>query len=138
MEDVGSAIATLNALKQLGVRLSIDDFGAGYAGLGYLRRYPVDGLKIDRSYVPGMGHSRVDMAMVRAIVEFARELGIEVTAEGIETAEQLALVRALGCGLGQGSYFSRPIAADAITEHINNGNAAKLLNRSSIQHLVRD
>jgi diguanylate cyclase (GGDEF)-like protein/PAS domain S-box-containing protein len=115
LEDVAGAMAALQTLKELGVRLAIDDFGAGYAGLGYLRRCPVDRLKIDRSYVAGLGFNQADMAMVRAVVEFASVLGIEVTAEGIETAAQLATVRSLGCHQGQGFYFSRPIPAEAMT-----------------------
>ncbi len=116
LKDVTGAISALQALKELGVRLAIDDFGAGYAGLGYLRRCPVDRLKNDRSYVAGLGFNQADMAMVRAVVEFARVLGIEVTAEGIETAAQLAAVRALGCHQGQGFYFSRPVPAGAMTD----------------------
>jgi diguanylate cyclase (GGDEF)-like protein/PAS domain S-box-containing protein len=115
LEDVAGAMSALQGLKDLGARLAIDDFGAGYAGLGYLRRCPVDRLKIDRSYVAGLGFNQADMAMVRAVVEFARVLGIEVTAEGIETAAQLAAVRTLGCHQGQGFHFSRPVPADAMT-----------------------
>jgi EAL domain-containing protein (putative c-di-GMP-specific phosphodiesterase class I) len=125
--DVSGTLATMRDLKALGVRLAIDDFGAGYAGLGYLRHCPVEALKIDRSYVAGLGRNPVDAAMVRALVEFARPLGIEVTAEGIETADQLAAFRSLGCELGQGFYFARPLPADELAGLLRESIAARPL-----------
>jgi diguanylate cyclase (GGDEF)-like protein len=99
----------LEQLKGLGVRLAIDDFGTGYSNLSYLTRFPVDVLKIDRSFVDGLGHDRGDSAIVHTVISLARTLGLGVTAEGIETAEQLQLLRAAGCDSGQGFYFSRPV-----------------------------
>jgi len=116
MEDTDQTIARLGELKALGIRLAIDDFGTGYASLSYLKRLPVDCLKIDRSLIKGVGHDTEDTAIVRAVVTLAQTLGIVVTAEGVETAEQLAQLRALGCEQGQGYYFARPVAADRLPE----------------------
>jgi diguanylate cyclase (GGDEF)-like protein/PAS domain S-box-containing protein len=109
MEDAMATAAALRALKELGVRLAIDDFGAGYSGLSYLRSCPVDVLGIDRAYVAGLGRDAADAALVRAVVAFARTLGLGVTAEGVETEAQLAALRALGCDYGQGILFAHPL-----------------------------
>jgi len=114
MADAPTTIVTLRALKDLGVRLAIDDFGTGYSSLSYLKRFPVDTLKVDKVFVDGLEHDADDMAIVQAVVTLARALGLEVTAEGIESAAQLAQLRKLGCHLGQGYYFARPLAANAI------------------------
>jgi len=116
MRDNPLMLDRLEALRKVGVRLAIDDFGTGYASLSFLKRLPVDCLKIDRSLVKGVGHDAEDTAIVRAVVTLAQSLGIVVTAEGVETAEQLAQLRALGCDLGQGYYFARPVAADRLPE----------------------
>ncbi len=116
MRDDPQMLDRLEALKRIGVRLAIDDFGTGYASLSYLKRLPVDCLKIDRSLVKGVGHDTEDTAIVRAVVTLAQSLGIVVTAEGVETGEQLAQLRALGCEQGQGYYFARPVAADRLPE----------------------
>ncbi|MGH7374150.1 MAG: putative bifunctional diguanylate cyclase/phosphodiesterase [Candidatus Rokuibacteriota bacterium] len=116
MRDDPLMLDRLETLKKVGVRLAIDDFGTGYASLSYLKRLPVDCLKIDRSLVKGVGHDTEDTAIVRAVVTLAQTLGIVVTAEGVETAEQLAQLRALGCEQGQGYYFARPVAADRLPE----------------------
>jgi EAL domain-containing protein (putative c-di-GMP-specific phosphodiesterase class I) len=107
-----ATVSALRELKNLGVRLAIDDFGTGYSALNYLKRYPVDTLKIDRSFVRGLGTDPEDMAIVHAVIAFARTLQLHVTAEGIETAEQLARLRALECERGQGYYFSRPVPGE--------------------------
>jgi EAL domain-containing protein (putative c-di-GMP-specific phosphodiesterase class I) len=101
-------------LKDLGVQLAIDDFGTGYSSLGYLKRFPMDVLKIDKGFVRGLGHNPEDTAIVKAIVTMAKNLDLSVTAEGIETAEQLTQLRELGCDRGQGYYFARPLAADPL------------------------
>jgi diguanylate cyclase (GGDEF)-like protein len=116
MRDDPRMLERLEALKKVGVRLAIDDFGTGYASLSYLRRLPVDCLKIDRCLVKGVGTDTEDTAIIRAVVTLAQSLGIVVTAEGVETAEQLAELRALGCEQGQGYYFARPVAADRLPE----------------------
>ncbi len=114
MHDAPATLAKLEALKQLGVQLAIDDFGTGYSSLGYLKRFPVDTLKIDRSFVKGIGHDVEDTAIVRAVITVAKSLNLKVTAEGIENEEQLAHLQALGCDRGQGYYFSKPLAADRL------------------------
>ena len=116
MRDDPRMLERLEALKKVGVRLAIDDFGTGYASLSYLKRLPVDCLKIDRCLVKGVGTDTEDTAIIRAVVTLAQSLGIVVTAEGVETAEQLAELRALGCEQGQGYYFARPVAADRLPE----------------------
>ncbi len=116
MRDDPRMLDRLEALKTVGVRLAIDDFGTGYASLSYLKRLPVDCLKIDRCLVKGVGTDTEDTAIIRAVVTLAQSLGIVVTAEGVETAEQLAELRALGCEQGQGYYFARPVAADRLPE----------------------
>jgi diguanylate cyclase (GGDEF)-like protein len=108
MTDRELAVTILHALRSLGVRLSIDDFGTGQSSLGYLKTLPVDSLKIDRSFVDGLGTDPDDSAIVEAVVHMGHALGLTVTAEGIETPAQLSELRALGCDLGQGFYFARP------------------------------
>ena len=94
------------------MRIAIDDFGTGYSSLAYLRRFPVDVLKIDGSFVQGLGEDPEDSAIVAAVLRLAETLGVDVVAEGIETAGQLDTLRALGCQFGQGYYFSQPVPAD--------------------------
>jgi diguanylate cyclase (GGDEF)-like protein len=108
MEQVESTIDTLRALKALGVHLSVDDFGTGYSSLAYLKRFPVDVLKIDRSFVDGIGSDSEDEAIVTAVVRLAQALGKGVVAEGIENSRQLVALSELGCHAGQGFFFSRP------------------------------
>jgi EAL domain-containing protein (putative c-di-GMP-specific phosphodiesterase class I) len=114
MCDVETAVATCAALKELGVQLAIDDFGTGYSSLGQLKRLPFDTLKIDRSFVDGLGRDDQDMAIVRSVVMLAKTLSLSVTAEGIETQVQEDHLRSLGCERGQGYLFARPQPAEAI------------------------
>ena len=116
MRDDPKMFDRLDALKKIGVRLAIDDFGTGYASLSYLKRLPVDCLKIDRSLIKGVGFDNEDTAIIRAVVTLARSLGITVTAEGVETTEQLSQLRELSCEQGQGYYFARPVSADRLPE----------------------
>jgi diguanylate cyclase (GGDEF)-like protein len=102
----------LYELRRLGVALSIDDFGTGYSSLSYLHHLPVDELKVDRSFIGGLGRNRRDRYLVEAIVGMARALGLDVVAEGVETRQQLEALGALGCNLAQGYLFARPQAAD--------------------------
>ncbi len=124
MADAEPAVRTLQALKELGVGLAIDDFGTGYSSLSYLRRFPVDTLKIDRSFVSALGKDKHAIVIVSAVVALAHTLGLNVTAEGIETAEQLARLRAVGCDRAQGFYFSPPVPADAIEGVLKDSAAA--------------
>jgi EAL domain-containing protein (putative c-di-GMP-specific phosphodiesterase class I) len=112
MQDAPATLAKLRQLKDLGIRLAIDDFGTGYSSLGYLKRFPVDTLKIDRSFVKGLSHEGGDSAIVRAVVTVAKSLNMDVTAEGIETDAQRLELKALGCDQGQGFLFARPAAAE--------------------------
>jgi EAL domain-containing protein (putative c-di-GMP-specific phosphodiesterase class I) len=113
MGDAEHSIATLRGLKDLGVHLAIDDFGTGYSSLSYLRRLPMSTLKIDRSFISNLGTDREDTEIVRAIVNLAHTLGLDVTAEGVETPAQLEQLRTLGCDWGQGYFFSRPLTPEA-------------------------
>jgi diguanylate cyclase (GGDEF)-like protein/PAS domain S-box-containing protein len=106
---------TLRELQDLGVRLTIDDFGAGVSSLGSLRRFPVDTLKVDREYVRALEHDEGAVAIVRAVTALGRAIGIEVTAQGMETANDLALVRAAGLERGQGYFFAHPVPGDAMS-----------------------
>jgi len=113
LDDVEAGLTVLMALKQLGTVIAIDDFGTGYASLAYLHRFPATALKIDRSFIDSLGDSPTH-AIVMAMINLAHALGLTAIAEGIETAEQLAVLRELGCDLGQGYYFARPEAAETI------------------------
>ncbi len=108
MEDIEQATEMLRQLRALGVQLSIDDFGTGYSSLSYLHRFPIDTLKIDRSFIIQMVDNNENIEIVRTIVMLAQTLGMDVVAEGVETKEQLALLRRLGCENGQGYFFSKP------------------------------
>jgi EAL domain-containing protein (putative c-di-GMP-specific phosphodiesterase class I) len=114
MQDAEAAVATLHALKSLGIQVAIDDFGTGYSSLGYLRQFPIDTLKIDRSFVSGLGQDTQDTAIVRSIVALARSLGLSVTAEGVETVAQRLQLEHLGCEKGQGFLFARPLPAEEL------------------------
>jgi diguanylate cyclase (GGDEF)-like protein len=114
MQDRDAAAATLWQLKDLGVRIAIDDFGTGYSSLAYLRRFPLDMLKVAREFVDGLGRDAHDDVITRAIVELAGTLGLLTVAEGIETTQQSQHVAALGCDLAQGFLYSRPVEADEV------------------------
>jgi EAL domain-containing protein (putative c-di-GMP-specific phosphodiesterase class I) len=114
VEGAGPMVDGLAELRQRGIRLAIDDFGTGYASLAYLRELPVDIIKIDPSFVAGLGTDGTLALLTRTIVQVGHDLGIEVVAEGIERPEQLELLRAMGCGLGQGYLVARPMAAREI------------------------
>ncbi|BBD09191.1 EAL domain-containing protein [Desulfovibrio ferrophilus] len=114
MQDAEGALSILRRLKSLGIKLSIDDFGTGYSSLSYLQRFPVDTLKVDRSFISEMGLNGENIAIVRAVVVLAQSMGLDVVAEGVELPEQLAQLRALECQYVQGFYFSKPLdTADA-------------------------
>ena len=112
MENVDTATDMLRQLRSLGVKLAIDDFGTGYSSLSYLHRFPIDTLKIDRSFVTRMSENNENTEIVRTIVVLAQNLGMDVVAEGVETNEQLVILQKLGCENGQGYFFSKPVNAD--------------------------
>jgi diguanylate cyclase (GGDEF)-like protein len=118
MEEGESTLRKLKALTDLGVQLVVDDFGVGYSALSYLKRFPFQGLKIDKSFVDGVSHNPADMAIVRAVIMFAKALGLVVTAEGIESHDQAVRLLSLGCDKAQGYYFSRPLPAEEIVKVI--------------------
>ena len=114
MDSAETTLATLSTLKGMGVRLAIDDFGTGYSSLSYLKRFPLDALKIDRSFVKDLPRDAEDAAIAKAIIAMAHSLKLEVVAEGVETAEQLAFLQQHGCDLVQGFLFGKPVAAAAL------------------------
>ncbi len=111
-----TAITILEQLKRVGVQLSIDDFGTGYSSLSYLHRFPIDTLKIDRSFVSSMDSGSENGEIVRTVIALAKTLGLTIIAEGIETIHQLHQLRILGCEYGQGFLFSRPLPVDQVEE----------------------
>jgi diguanylate cyclase (GGDEF)-like protein len=117
-QDIEETTRKIGLLKGQGIRLALDDFGTGYSSLSYLRRFPIDTLKIDKSFIDGVTTSAEGHAVVAAITQLGKTLHLEVVAEGLETAEQVETLRALGCPLGQGYHFSRPLVP---------GDAVKLL-----------
>ena len=116
MENAEAAAAMLLQLRSLGVQLYVDDFGTGYSSLSYLHRFPIDALKIDRSFISGMGVEHESAEIVQTIITLAQNLGIYVVAEGVETAVQLSQLRAINCkdGQGQGYFFSKPLEREAV------------------------
>lgn len=113
MTDVASTIALLQRLKALHLQLSIDDFGTGYSSLSYLHRFPTNTIKVDRSFVSRMGDESEDAQIVQTIIILGHNLNMDIVAEGVETAEQLASLRGLNCEYGQGYFFSKPLVAEA-------------------------
>jgi EAL domain-containing protein (putative c-di-GMP-specific phosphodiesterase class I) len=113
MEDVPRTVAVLEEFKSLGVKLGVDDFGTGYSALSYLKRFPTDWLKIDRSIIKELGQDSTNEAIATAAIVLAHALGAQVTAEGVETSEQLRRLRELGCDASQGFYFCEPRPSEA-------------------------
>ena len=112
MDNAERTIRIVNGLKNLGVRLSIDDFGTGYSSLSYLRRFPMHTLKIDRSFVQNLPSNPENLEIVRTIISLARNLGMDVVAEGAETEDEIKQLKALECDFGQGYFFSRPVDSE--------------------------
>lgn len=118
MTDVDKAIETMEELRALGLRLAIDDFGTGYSSLSYLKRFPINTLKIDKSFVRDLTAGSEDSAIVRAIISMAEDLGVDVVAEGVETSEQLDFLSKHGCQYVQGYYFSKPLNVELFDDYI--------------------
>src|SRR5205807_10487148 len=111
MADPSGAVEMLQQIKSLGISLAIDDFGTGYSSLSYLHRFPLDTLKIDRSFISSIGNGE-ETEIARTILPMASNLHLDVVAEGVETIEQLVLLKTLQCKYGQGYYFSKPLSAE--------------------------
>jgi EAL domain-containing protein (putative c-di-GMP-specific phosphodiesterase class I) len=122
------SIIALKRLNEMGARISIDDFGTGYSSLAYLRRLPADILKVDKSFVDGLGKSVEEMALVQLIIDTAHTLGMHVVAEGVESAEQVEQLKKMGCDIAQGNYFSEPLPPEAAL--------ALLTNHGAIPHRI--
>jgi EAL domain-containing protein (putative c-di-GMP-specific phosphodiesterase class I) len=114
MHQSETMLERLRALKELGIRLAIDDFGTGYSSLGYLQRFPIDILKIDKTFVDDVGRGGNEPALARAVIALGDTLRLQTIAEGIEQKHQLNGLQELGCEMGQGFYFAKPITAAAI------------------------
>jgi EAL domain-containing protein (putative c-di-GMP-specific phosphodiesterase class I) len=121
MEDIEYCAKILTSFKDLGVGLVIDDFGTGYSSLSYLKLFPFDAVKIDRSFVDGLGRDSNDSALVAAIIAMSEALKLNVTAEGVETEEQLTLLKGLSCQRAQGYFLSKPMPADELSRMIDEG-----------------
>jgi EAL domain-containing protein (putative c-di-GMP-specific phosphodiesterase class I) len=113
MENDEATINILSQLRDLSIQLYIDDFGAGYSSLSYLHYFPINALKVDRSFISRMGMSHENLEIVRTIIILAHNLGMDVIAEGVEIREQLEHLRGLKCEYGQGYFFSKPINSEA-------------------------
>jgi EAL domain-containing protein (putative c-di-GMP-specific phosphodiesterase class I) len=121
MKHVDVSTPTLQRLRERGIRVAIDDFGTGYSSLSYLRRFHVDALKIDQSFVRQIDLGGDEMHIVAAVIGMAKNLNLRVVAEGVERAEELAFLRANHCDEAQGYYFSRPVPADQFAAFLKNG-----------------
>jgi len=119
MENGQRSVAMLKQLKELDIRVCVDDFGTGYSSLSYLHTFPIDALKIDRSFINNMSQNCQNLDIVRTITILARNLRLDVIAEGAETPEQHAQLRALVCQFAQGYYFSRPVDVENATRLIH-------------------
>jgi len=114
IQDFDAVRRELGKVREMGVRLAVDDFGTGYSSVGYVRQFPLDSVKIDKSFVQGLTAGAEDAAIAHAIIKMAHALGLSTVAEGVESAEELARLQQLGCDLVQGFYFSAPLSADAV------------------------
>jgi EAL domain-containing protein (putative c-di-GMP-specific phosphodiesterase class I) len=133
--DPAAVAERLAELRSLGVRLALDDFGTGYSSLSYLRQFDVDVLKIDRSFVSLLDGSPDDAAIVHGLVQLGHTLHLEVVAEGVETPEHLEMLQALGCPLGQGFYFARPLPPADLEQHL--GLAADAVDEITLARSLR-
>jgi EAL domain-containing protein (putative c-di-GMP-specific phosphodiesterase class I) len=127
MRDADAAARRLQPLKELGVRIAMDDFGTGYSSLAYLSRFPVDELKIDRSFIGSMGSSKESAALIHTVVQLGRTLEITTLAEGIEEPADLDAPQREQCELGQGFLLARPLSAEAVEELIEQADAGELV-----------
>jgi EAL domain-containing protein (putative c-di-GMP-specific phosphodiesterase class I) len=116
--DISSAMDTIVTLQNMGIKVSIDDFGTGYSSLAYLRELPIDKIKIDRSFIKDFASSDADLTIVKSMIKLSHGLGKRVLAEGVETKEQLQLLRQLGCDAVQGYFVNKPLAEEKFTDYL--------------------
>ena len=121
VQHLEDTVDTLEKFKEIGVQLSFDDFGTGYTSLSYLKRFPLDILKIDQSFVQGIPMDQHDAAIITAIIVLAHTMGLKVIAEGVETEDQLRYLQSLQCDEMQGFYFSQPLPVDKLSELLHAG-----------------
>jgi EAL domain-containing protein (putative c-di-GMP-specific phosphodiesterase class I) len=121
MQDADSAMESLHALKAIGVQLAVDDFGTGYSSFSYLRRFPLDALKVDRSFIAEIGAGSDNATILSALINIGKSLKHRVVAEGVETLEQVDFLRRQGCSEAQGYYFSHPVPAAKFSEFLETG-----------------
>jgi EAL domain-containing protein (putative c-di-GMP-specific phosphodiesterase class I) len=126
MQDVSSTLMTLRSLKNLGLSISLDDFGTGYSSLSYLRRFPIDELKIDKSFINDIHVNPDDAAIAGAIIAMGLSLGLNVVAEGVEKNEQASLLKEMRCTQVQGYYFSKPVDASAFEAFVLKNQARRV------------
>ena len=131
MTDLDRALPNMRTLRELGVGISVDDFGTGYSSLAYLRRLPINEVKVDKSFVFTMVSDPEDLAIVRTIVELARNLRLKVVAEGVESDLARALLQQIGCDVAQGYFFSRPVPVDGLERWIEARTVMEPLPRDS-------
>lgn len=122
MLDTTKTERILLTLQKMGVRVALDDFGTGYSSLAYLKRFPIDKLKIDRAFIDGLPHDSDDKAITASILDVSRHLGLETVAEGVETQEQAAYLTAHGCDVAQGYFYSYPLSPDELETVISKSN----------------
>jgi len=118
IHETEETIQTLRELKAMGIHLYIDDFGAGYASLRYLKSFPVDGIKLDQSLIQNLPHSTNDAAIVMAVISLAKALGLQIIAEGVESQEQVDFLEEHGCDAMQGYWIAPPLPANESTQHM--------------------
>jgi EAL domain-containing protein (putative c-di-GMP-specific phosphodiesterase class I) len=133
MHNVDTALETLNEIKSLGVSLAIDDFGTGFSSLNYLRRFPINRLKIDQSFVRDIENTPANESITKAIVALAESLSLDIVAEGIEKISEKTLLENLGCPEGQGYLFSKPLSAEGICDWMEQNNST-VLNETLKEH----
>ena len=119
MKNIELSVLRLRELRGLGVRIAIDDFGAGYSSLGYIRQFPVDILKVDKSFIDRIDEGEEELALAAAIIDMAKVLNLRPVAEGVERIEQLERLVQLGCGSAQGYYFAKPASQADVESHIS-------------------
>jgi len=136
MKDVDKTVAKLHSLKALGIKLAMDDFGTGYSSIACLNLFPLDTVKIDRSFVQSLADQPQAMSIVAAIISLARALNMDVTGEGVETVEHVTFLQSMGCHVGQGYYFAKALPSTAITQKVNAGARASIVSSDAAERVL--